>query len=347
MARRFKHLTKSDRLMIEKLLKQKQKKKDIAKAVGVDESTIYREIKRGKYTHRNSDWTEEERYSPDIAHNKYRENLKAKGPGLKIDHDRKLADHIEKKIAEDGYSPEAVLGEIKRENLKFDAEISKTTLYRYIDIGLFRTITNEDLPVKPRKKKKVKKVRKKQARASAGESIEKRPDEIDTREEFGHWEMDTVMGKRGESLHSLLVMTERKTRDEILMLLNEHTAEQVVCKIDALEKEWGDRFSTVFKTITVDNGTEFSDCAGLERSVFGEKDRTKLYYCHPYSSYERGSNENQNRLVRRKIPKGTNFDSMTEEDIQKVQDWINNYPRGIFEYETSKMRFEQEVAALA
>ena len=347
MARRFKHLTKSDRLMIEKLLKQKQKKKDIAKAVGVDESTIYREIKRGKYTHRNSDWTEEERYSPDIAHNKYRENLKAKGPGLKIDHDRKLADHIEKKIAEDGYSPEAVLGEIKREKLKFDAEISKTTLYRYIDIGLFRTITNEDLPVKPRKKKKVKKVRKKQARASAGESIEKRPDEIDTREEFGHWEMDTVMGKRGESLHSLLVMTERKTRDEILMLLNEHTAEQVVCKIDALEKEWGDRFSTVFKTITVDNGTEFSDCASLERSVFGEKDRTKLYYCHPYSSYERGSNENQNRLVRRKIPKGTNFDSMTEEDVRKVQDWINNYPRGIFDYETSKMRFEQEIAALA
>ena len=347
MARRFKHLTKSDRLMIEKLLKQKQKKKDIAKAVGVDESTIDREIKRGKYTHRNSDWTEEERYSPDIAHNKYRENLKAKGPGLKIDHDRKLADHIEKKIAEDGYSPEAVLGEIKREKLKFDAEISKTTLYRYIDIGLFRTITNEDLPVKPRKKKKVKKVRKKQARASAGESIEKRPDEIDTREEFGHWEMDTVMGKRGESLHSLLVMTERKTRDEILMLLNEHTAEQVVCKIDALEKEWGDRFSTVFKTITVDNGTEFSDCASLERSVFGEKDRTKLYYCHPYSSYERGSNENQNRLVRRKIPKGTNFDSMTEEDVRKVQDWINNYPRGIFDYETSKMRFEQEIAALA
>ena len=347
MARRFKHLTKSDRLMIEKLLKQKQKKKDIAKAVGVDESTIYREIKRGKYTHRNSDWTEEERYSPDIAHNKDRENLKAKGPGLKIDHDRKLADHIEKMIDEDGFSREAVLGEIKREKLKFDAEISKTTLYRYIDIGLFRTITNEDLPVKPRKKKKVKKVRKKQARASAGESIEKRPDEIDTREEFGHWEMDTVMGKRGESLHSLLVMTERKTRDEILMLLNEHTAEQVVCKIDALEKEWGDRFSTVFKTITVDNGTEFSDCASLERSVFGEKDRTKLYYCHPYSSYERGSNENQNRLVRRKIPKGTNFDSMTEEDVRKVQDWINNYPRGIFDYETSKMRFEQEIAALA
>ena len=103
MARKkFKHLTKSDRLMIEKMLKQKHSKKEIAAAVGVDESTIYREIKRGRYMHTLTDLTEEERYSPDIAHDKYRENLKAKGPGLKIDHDQKLADYIEKKIAEDG-----------------------------------------------------------------------------------------------------------------------------------------------------------------------------------------------------------------------------------------------------
>lgn len=344
--RRFKHLTKSDRLMIEKMLKQDHSKKEIAAAVGVDESTIYRELKRGRYTHKNSDWTEEERYSPDIAHEKYRENLKAKGPDLKIDHDQKLADYIEKKIGEDGYSPEAVLGEIDREGIEFDTHISKTTLYRYIDIGLFQTITNKDLPVKPRKKKKNKKVRK-QARANAGESIEKRPEEINDREEFGHWEMDTVVGKRGESQHSLLVLTERKTRDEIIFLLMEHTTSQVVSKIDFLEEKWGDQFSLVFKTITVDNGTEFADCSGLERSVLGDGSRTKLYYCHPYSSYERGSNEVQNRLVRRKIPKGTNFDDKTEEDIQAVEDWINDYPRGIFGYETARMRFEREIAALA
>lgn len=344
--RRFKHLSKSDRLMIEKMLKQNHSKKEIAAAVGVDESTIYRELKRGKYTHRNSDWTEEERYSPDIAHKKYRDNLKAKGPDLKIDHDQKLADYIEKKIGEEGYSPEAVLGEIDRDGIQFDTHISKTTLYRYIDMGLFQSITNKDLPVKSRKRKKNKKVRK-QSRANAGDSIEKRPEDIDTRGEFGHWEMDTVVGKRGESQHSLLVLTERKTRDEIIFLLMEHTAAQVVSKINTLEEKWGNQFSIVFKTITVDNGTEFSDCSGLERSVLGEGNRTKLYYCHPYSSYERGSNEVQNRLVRRKIPKGTNFDDKTEEDIQAVEDWINNYPRGIFGYETSKMRFEREIAALA
>ena len=347
MARRFKHLTISDRLTLEKMLNQKKySKQEIADTIGVDVSTIYREIKRGSYMHRNSDWTEEERYSSDIAHSKYRENLKAKGPGLKIDHDQRLADYIETKISEEGYSPEAVLGEIKREGMQFDTTISKSTLYRYIDMGLFRTITNNDLPIKPNKKRKNKKVRKTQSRANAGESIEKRPDEIDDREEFGHWEMDTVVGKRGESKHSLLVLTERKTRDEIIFLLMEHTTAQVVEKINILEQEWGDKFSVVFKTITVDNGTEFSDCAGMEQSILQEGSRTKFYYCHPYSSYERGSNEVQNRLIRRKIPKGTNFDDKTKEEIQEIEDWINNYPRAIFGYETSKIRFDQEIAAL-
>lgn len=347
MARRFKHLTRSDRLTIDKMLRQGYSKKEIANTVGVHKSTIYREEKRGRYIHRNSDYTEEERYSPDIAHERYRENLKAKGAGLKIDHDQKLADWLEDKILNEDYSPEAALGEIKAKGLEFDTEISKTTLYRYIEIGVFVSLTNKKLPVKGNRTKKNKKVRRnKQARAAAGDSIEKRPEDIDNREEFGHWEMDTVVGKRGESKHSLLVLTERKTREEIIRLLEEHTTAQVVDRINELEAEYGERFKIIFKTITVDNGTEFADCAGLEKSSIGEGSRTKLYYCHPYSSYERGSNEVQNRLVRRKIPKGTNFDDKTEEDIQRVQDWINNYPRKIFGYENAHIRFEREIAAL-
>ena len=346
--RRFKHLTRSDRLMMDKMLKKDYSKKEIAEAIGVHVSTIYREEKRGQYTHRNSDYTEEERYSPDIAHDKYRENLKAKGAGLKIGHDQKLADWLEDKILNDDYSPEAALGEIKAQGLEFDTEISKTTLYRYIDIGVFVNLTNKKLPVKGRRSKKNNKVRRnKQARANAGDSIEKRPEEIKDREEFGHWEMDTVVGKRGESKHSLLVLTERKTREEIIRLLEEHTTAQVVSRIDELEAEYGELFNAVFKSITVDNGTEFADCAGLERSSIGDGSRTKLYYCHPYSSYERGTNEVQNRLVRRKIPKGTNFDDKTEEEIQEVQDWINRYPRKIFGYENAHVRFERELAAIA
>ena len=343
--RRFKHLTKADRLVIDTMLRDGKSEKEIAERIGVHESTIYREKKRGQYMHRNSDYTEELRYSPDIAHQKYRENLKAKGPDLKIGNDQTLADYIEKRIADDGYSPEAVLGEIKEKEIPFQTTISKTTLYRYIDMGLFVTITNKELPVKGRKKKKNKKVRK-QSRANAGDSIEKRPEEIDSREEFGHWEMDTVVGKRGESKHSLLVLTERKTREEIITLLYEHTMEQVVKALDSLEEKWGSLFSQIFKTITVDNGSEFSNCAGMEKSALGDGSRTKVYYCHPYSSYERGTNENQNRLIRRRVPKGENFDDRTEEDIQDVEDWINNYPRKLFGYRTAQTMFNMELKAI-
>ncbi len=346
--RRFKHITRSDRLKIEALTKAKPKQtpEQIADQIGVHISTIYRELKRGRYIHTNSDLTEEERYSPDIAEQKYQENLRSKGPALKIGSDHELAEYLEKRIADDGLSPGAALGEIKAKGMEFKTTISKPTLYSYIDKGLFLSLTNKDLPVKGRRKKKNKKVRK-QARANAGDSIEKRPEEIETREEFGHWEMDTVMGKKGESKHSLLVLTERKTRDEIMMLLLEHTTEQVVGCLDRLEKKWGEMFSRVFKTITVDNGTEFADNDGMQKSATGEGNRTKIYYCHPYCSCERGSNENQNRLVRRRIPKGENFDDRTEDDIQMVEDWINDYPREMFGWRTSREMFDIEVAKLA
>ena len=78
----------------------------------------------------------------------------------------------------------------------------------------------------------------------------------------------------------------------------------------------------MFRSITVDNGTEFSDFKGIERSVLTKSKRTQVYYCHPYSSYERGSNENQNKLIRRHYPKGTSFDGLKQSDIDKLQDWI-------------------------
>lgn len=344
--RRFKHLTWADRLVIETMLRDGKGKKEIAERIGVHESTIYREKRRGQYEHLNSDYTTDIRYSPDIAQKKYDENLKAKGPDLKIGNDMKLANYIEDRIANDGYSPGAVLGEIKQKGLTFQTMISKTTLYRYIDLGIFLSLTNKNLPVKRKKKKKYKKVEK-QARANAGDSIEKRPKEVEKREEFGHWEMDTVIGKLGESKNSLLVLTERKTRKEIIKKLNEHTMEQVCKALDALEQKWGTLFSKIFRTITVDNGTEFSDCEGMEKSITGDGKRTKVYYCHPYSSYERGSNENQNRLVRRKIPKGTNFDDKPESFIQEVEEWINNYPRRMFEYRTANMLFDIEIMGIS
>lgn len=108
--RRFKHLSKSDRIRIETLNNDGKAPKEIAEVVGVHISTIYRELQRGQYTHRNSDWTEETRYSSDLSEMKYRANLAAKGADLKIGNDHRLAEYIETKIADEKYSPEAVLG---------------------------------------------------------------------------------------------------------------------------------------------------------------------------------------------------------------------------------------------
>ena len=211
--------------------------------------------------------------------------------------------------------------------------------------GIFLNITMEDLPEKKKqhKKKKVKV----QKRVQAGDSISQRPEHIDFREEFGHWEMDTVVGPQGKSKKVMLVLTERKTRKEIVYLMPDRKAQTVVKTLNMIERKYGERlFRDVFKTITVDNGVEFSDAEGLEKSRRNKKKRTKVYYCHPYSSCERGSNENANRLIRRHIPKGVNFDKKSKTEIKEIETWINNYPRKIFEYDTAENQFINEMEKL-
>lgn len=343
--RRFKHLSWNDRLRIESFLKCGKRVQEIADEIGVHRNTIYNELKRGRYIHRNSDWTEEERYSPDIAEAAYRENLAAKGPGLKIGKDHRLAAYIERRIVEDGYSPAAVLGEIKVKGIQFDTTICEATLYSYIKKGVFLTLEAAHLPRQGMKKRQYKKVKKAAARPSAGRSIEKRSPEIDDRAEIGHWEMDCVEGKK-KTKKTLLVLTERKSRREIIRPMRDQTARSVVRVLDSLEREYGANFSKIFRTITVDNGSEFADCAGMEKSCRRKGNRTKIYYCHPYSSYERGSNENVNRMIRRWFPKGTDFRKVTAKAIQKVEDWINNYPREILGFRTAEAVFQEGVACL-
>jgi IS30 family transposase len=157
--------------------------------------------------------------------------------------------------------------------------------------------------------------------------------------------MDTVKGKR-VTKRMLLVLTERLTRNEIKLPLADGTTESVVRALDMLERRYGTTFRKIFKTITVDNGSEFADCAGMERSISGGQ-RTKLYYCHPYSSWERGSNENQNKLIRRWIPKGTPIENYSDENLRRIETWLNDYPRAIFGGLSAGDLFEKHVAALA
>ncbi len=345
MARIFKHLTFIDRRKIEKLLEEKYRPKEMAEILRVHLSTIYRELERGKWYRTDTNLKEHKSYSADLAEQRYRNNLAAKGVMLKIANDYEYALYIERKIADEKYSPAAVLGKIKMDKLSFKTSVCFKTIYNYIDKDVFARITNKDLPEREKRQKRYKRVKARQHKRLLGETIEKRPESVSERDTFGHWEMDTVKGKVG-SKTSLLVLTERKTRKEIIVKLPKHSAGAVVNALDDLEKEYKDKFSNVFKTITCDNGTEFSYAKEIERSILSDGKRTKLYYCHPYTSWERGSNEVANKMIRRFVPKGINFDAITVQEVKDIEKWMNHYPRKIHEYMSAEDLYLKEMKLL-
>lgn len=158
-------------------------------------------------------------------------------------------------------------------------------------------------------------------------------------------EGDTVYSGKGKrkTTRALLTLTERKTRKEIIIAIPNRKAETVVKALDALERKLGARrFRAIFKSITFDNGTEFAAAEELERSCVNKRlPRTKVYFCHPYSSWERGTNENTNGMIRRRFPKGTNFAAVTNTQIAQAENWINNYPRKILGYKSSEIVFRE------
>lgn len=345
----YKHLTKTDRLRIEKWLKAGLSTSEIAGKLRVSTRTVYRELARGRYERLNSKtWEIKTAYSPDIAEEKYQANLREKGPHLKIGNNRALADHLERIMIDDDYSPAAAIAQARKDG--YEVNISIPTLYSYIDKGIFRSLTMEKLPRHGKGSHKNKHVKKKEtSRAPVGESIEKRPEEVNARETFGHWEGDTVYStkkKKGKS--ALFTMTERKTRKEILIKIPDRQAETIVKVLDALERKWGaPNFRAIFQSITFDNGSEFALADKLEASCINKTmQRTKIYYAHAYSSFERGTNENQNGMARRKHPKGTDFDDVTKKEIKETEEWMNNYPRKILGYRNSNMEFEAELKKL-
>lgn len=340
----FKHLTITDRLRIEKWKKEGMRTREIAEKLRVNPSTVYRKLKRGSYDRLNgTTWELIPTYSPDIAEQKYQAHLREKGPGLKIGKDHELAAYIENTIIEKDCSPAAVYGYAMEEGRTFKTHISIPTVYSYIKKGVFLNLTQKALPRHGIKKNEYQKIKKKDpAKAPAGESIEKRPEEVKTREEFGHWEMDTVYSGKNKSTVALLVLTERKTRNENIILIPNRRAETTVRALDALERKLGaEKFGAIYKSITVDNGTEFAMPDEIEKSCLSDSQRTKVYYCHPYSSWERGSNENVNGMIRRRHPKGTDFSKVTAEEIAATENWINNYPRKIHGYKSAATMFRQ------
>lgn len=330
----YRRISWIDRLHIERMYNSKRSIRAIAAALGFAPSAIHYELQRGFYEHLDGDtWRTEKRYSAQIAQRHADYQVTAKGKPIKLGKRFDYCADVARQIRA-GISPDAIVG---RYRLEGKWTVSTTTLYRYISKGFIPGITNKDLQMKSRKKKRKHHRVKKASRALAGESIERRPDEINARVTFGHWEMDTVIGKAKGKGEALLVLTERFSRYELITHLPDKTAKSVVAALNQIIQYFP--FGT-FRTITMDNGSEFSDCVGIENNHHGIK-RLDAYYCHPYCSCERGSNENANKLVRRFFPKHTSLAACTSKDCQNAMDFINNMPRKILGYRTAAEVFLQ------
>lgn len=347
--RKNKHLTLNERYVIERMLNKGFKKKEIADAVGCCPTTIYNEIKRATYMH-TIDYRDVPRYAPEIAHQKYRAMLKLKGRKPKLEVDIKQREIIEQVILKKDYSPAAALKHIRKNDMDRDFGMpvkSVNTIYAAIEKGIFEGLQLKQLPCGGRYKAKKKKKVTPTKSASKGASIERRPDEVKTRGEFGNWEMDTVKGK-AINKKCFLVMTERKTRFEIIELMKSCTTGEVIKTLNRIEKRYGSSFYRIFKTITVDNGSEFSDHAGMEKALYRVGKRTDVYFCHPHCPHERGSNEVQNRLIRRFFPKGSDFDgTVNRNDVKATEKWMNEMPRKLFGGKSAAEMFSECCANIA
>ena len=255
--KKYRHLSERQRYKMEALLESKIAIKEIALALGCNRSTIHREIKRGTLKRIQTDLTEKKKYRANVGQAAYLRQHPNRERTLKIGKDRLLEEHIRTKITKDRFSPDAIIGEIKAKGLKFQGMICTKTLYNYIDAGIFSGIGHKDLWEKSKHKKRLyKTVVRVTTKNRRAKSIEERPQRVNDRSEYGNWEGDTVKGSRG-SKSALLTLTERKTREEIIIKISQATHQAVQSAFDKLEIKLGEDFKVKFKSITFDNGSEF------------------------------------------------------------------------------------------
>lgn len=339
----YHHITGDERKLIEQLLKSETPKRKIARMLGRDIKTIRREIKRGSVEQRKKITTTKKDpsiplyeskmvYFADVAQKDAEVKKHNCGCKYKFTKCQDFIEYIETQVKVNHWSIDAARGYAVENNL-FTETVATNTIYNWIDLNLIN-IKNIDLPRKVRFRTRKKIVRK--HKRLLGRSIEERPKRINERTEFGHWEGDGIVGKNHKG--HWISMVERKTRMGFLFDVKDKKKERIVEVIDELEKSFGKWFPKIFKSITFDNGTEFSKTDEMERNG-----RTVIYYAHPYSSCERGTNENWNGIVRRFAPKGTSFKNYKTEDLQRITNCINNLPRKMFNYRTPEELFMEEI----
>ena len=296
------HLTIEERTSIAYLHKQGISLRKIAKTIGRHVSTIKREIDRN-YTSKYEQYIN---YYPHTSQKKYKKRI-SKAHNV-IQYPLEVIQIIEQRIKET-WSPEQIAAFYKNEGFP-----CYKTIYKWINEGI---IINGNKKLLRRKGKGG--WYETRGKFNKGKSIRKRDKKIYKREDYGHWELDTVVSGLGKSTSCFITLVERKSRFyKAIKSPNRHADVVARLIIDYLKQ-----YPTeLVKTITTDNGTEFADWQTIEKEL-----NCEVYFCDTFCAWQKGSNENSNGLLREFFPKGYNLNRFTQSYIDKKVDLINNRPR--------------------
>lgn len=315
---KYQQLTTEDRYTLSALRKQNFSVAKIAESMGRHRSTIYRELRRNS-TKRRVGYTACEADS----NTRGRRRRSRRNRHYTEEHFKIVRDLLVKE-----WSPEQIVGHIRDKKLML-RKMSHETIYRYI----WRDRHNgghlwKHLRQSPKKRRKRYKAYDSRGRLAEKRHITERPKSVETRRHIGHWEIDTVHG-RG-SKHCIVTLVERKTGYVMIGILNDKTTASLNKKTKMLIR----RSPTLFKTITADNGTEFHQYKKIEVAS-----KVKFYFANPYHSWERGSNENMNGLIRQYLPKGSCMDLLTQQDCDDIAKKLNTRPRKRYGFKTPEELF--------
>lgn len=330
--RKYQHLNSAERNVIQRLSHSGKSEAEIGRILCRDRSTISRELKRGSVLQRKAVqstskrievplYTETAVYFADAGEREYRKRRAVTGAKCRIGDCLPFITFLEEKmLGKEKWSPDAAAGEARLHS-RFDYIPSTKTLYNWIDLGLCH-VRNLDLLLKVKRNRKSPRIR--MHKRLKGLSIDERPEAVNRREEVGHWEGDGIVGAHQKGF--LISLVERCSGFGLLFDVKDRDASHIVDVVHVLKEHYGDEFRKLFRSITFDNGPEFSSAAALS------DDDLKIYYAHPYTSWERPVNENWNGIVRRFLPKGKTLDDLPDGLAPRIASMINSLPRKRFGY---------------
>lgn len=326
------HLQREERGAIQHLHHQGLSARAIARELGCSPTTVTNELRRGTPP-RKSGKGRKPGYSAKRGEAVYKANRQRCRKPHKLAKCQRFLDWVAQQYREHKWSFDACVGHARLRGLFSEKKMVCTrTLYNEVWAGNLSLAVTELPEAVKRKRNKDSKPR--ENRRSYGKSITERPEIASLRIEEGHWEGDTVVGKKEGKEAVILTLLEKKTENYLAIQIPGKTAAAVNAAIGQLRAGYGEKFSQVFKTITVDNGSEFSDFCTAEQ--WG----TAVYYAHPYTSWERAQNERHNGLLRAFVPKGVSIENFSPEYIMAAADELNGRPRRKLGYHTPEELFD-------